>query len=143
MGRKLITSIVTGAAAIGILVSTIPNAQAATKSSGYVKLTKWAPNCQAKITVDDNVKNKVRGTVYLKCTGQAILTPYVAFYRGKDYILPKNVSPGPRIVGTKEFKYSTTTDDKPGTQCYKGNLTIVFPQHRNQVSFIKTGCLNT
>lgn len=134
-----------GVVALGVLALATPNAQAASKRTGPVKLdiNKY---CKATISVDDHTKKgKIRGLARVSCTkGDAIVTPTINFYRDGKHV--RGGSIGPRIINKKKgFSFSKYTSDKGGKQCYRASLLIVYPDPAdvNKAQLIKTPCLNT
>ncbi|WP_225631467.1 hypothetical protein [Streptomyces solaniscabiei] len=139
------TLAVAGMAALSVLAIAVPNAQAASKKIGPVKLdiNKY---CTATLYVDDHTgSNKIRGQAHVGCSrGNAIVTPTINFYRNGKHI--RGGSIGPRIINKdKGFSFEKTIPDASGTQCYRASLLIVYPDPAdvNKAQLIKTPCLNT
>jgi hypothetical protein len=138
---------IVGAAALGVLALSAPNASATSQQSGWVKM-KINPNCTIKVYVDDHqYRGKIRAQAHLGCDkGNNIVTPYISFDRDGTHGIARKSAGVKILTEDKGFGgFETTTTDKRGTQCYRAVVLVVYPDPAdvNQGQVVKTPCLNT
>ncbi|MGI5194426.1 hypothetical protein ACQEVY_12425 [Streptomyces sp. CA-288835] len=138
---------IVGAAALGVLALSAPNASATSQKVGPVKM-KINPKCDVTLYVDDHqFPGKIRAQAHFGCSkGDNLFTPYISFDRNGTHGIARKTAGLKVINKDKGFGgFETTTKDKAGTQCYRAVVLIVYPDPAdvNQSQQVKTPCLNT
>ncbi|WP_406861601.1 hypothetical protein ABZO31_14495 [Streptomyces sp. HUAS MG47] len=139
---------VVGAAALGVIAFNAPNASATSQQTGWVKM-KINTNCTIKLYVDDHqFPGKIRAQAHLGCSrGGNLFTAHLSIDRDRSYSLSRKTVALKWIDEDKGFGgWETTTADKPGTQCYKARIHLIYPEPgdtANSQQIVKTPCLNT
>ncbi|GGW56662.1 hypothetical protein GCM10010350_46380 [Streptomyces galilaeus] len=147
MRAKMKKLAIVGAAALGVLALSSPNASATSQQTGWVKM-KINPNCTIKVYVDDHqYPGKIRAQAHFGCDkGDNLITPYISFDRDGTHGIAKKSAGVKIITEDKGFGgFETTTADKAGTQCYRAVVQVIYPDPAdvNQSQLVKTPCLNT